>query len=69
MIMCYVIIATIRNMKLKSKTCKMCKEDKVLCNYTKNGPWYSHRCKDCANAYSKKYAEKRKKAKAGTKWF
>ena len=47
----------------------MCKKDKDLSEYTKNGPWYSHRCKGCANAYSKKYADKRAKAKKESKWF
>ena len=47
----------------------MCKEVKQLTSFTKNGPWYSHRCKECANAYSKEYAKKRAKAKAQDKWF
>tara|TARA_Y100001963_G_C6542404_1_gene336145 strand:- start:142 stop:306 length:165 start_codon:yes stop_codon:yes gene_type:complete len=54
---------------LKFKECYDCKESKSLSEYNKNGPWFNNRCKPCAVKYSKKYADARKKAMKGNKWF
>ena len=46
---------------MRTKNCKACKVKKPLKDFTRNGPWFAARCKPCANEYTKKYNERKKK--------
>ena len=55
---------------MKTKYCKKCKSEKPIKDFSRNGPWIKEKCKSCAAKVSKKYADRRKKAKEEMgKWF
>ena len=51
------------------KECKDCGESKPKNDFYKKEGFYIGQCKECTKAYMREYANKRKKAKEGTKWF
>ena len=55
-----------QNIKLETigpnvtKKCKICKEEKSITNFAKNGTWFRPECKQCSNLRQKEYIKFRK---------